>query len=371
MEARGARERRMRRTVQRGREVLKELFSSTKRIVIKIIPHSSESIYKLEVSHRHLAVIAAGLIVFLGAMTTFQLGAVSAANAQVRKLQVADAQQHRQLVVFTKQTRDMMSRLSVLQRNEREIRKLAVIASGGKTSTSASKAPASKGAKPAPAPEIHAAAPLAGRSSVSGPVSFWEGVRSWLASRSANAVSFASESAALASLNVKLENALAESRDLESKASAAAEAKLAADLARQRFLDAIPSMWPTDGYVSSGFGYREYPDTEFHPGLDIVNDYGSPVYATAAGVVEEAGWDYGYGYKIVIDHGNGYETWYAHNSRMLVSPGQTVRKGEQIAEIGTSGFATGPHCHYEIVLWGKPIDPTPYLNGIPAQVATR
>lgn len=361
----------MRRTVQRGREVLKELFSSTKRIVIKIIPHSAESIYKLEVSHRHLAVIAAGLIVFLGAMTTFQLGAVSAANAQVRKLQVADAQQHRQLAVFTKQTRDMMSRLSVLQRNEREIRKLAVIASGGKTSTSASKAPASKGAKPAPAPEIHAAAPLAGRSSVSGPVSFWEGVRSWLASRSANAVSFASESAALASLNVKLENALVESRDLESKASAAAEAKLAADLAHQRFLAAIPSMWPTDGYVSSGFGYRDYPDTEFHPGLDIVNDYGSPVYATAAGVVEEAGWDYGYGYKIVIDHGNGYETWYAHNSRMLVSPGQTVRKGEQIAEIGTSGFATGPHCHYEIVLWGKPIDPTPYLNGIPAQVATR
>jgi murein DD-endopeptidase MepM/ murein hydrolase activator NlpD len=130
-------------------------------------------------------------------------------------------------------------------------------------------------------------------------------------------------------------------------------------------------MWPTDGYVSSGFGYRDYPDTEFHPGLDIVNDYGSPVYATASGVVEEAGWDSGYGYKIVIDHGNGYETWYAHNSRMLVGPGQSVRKGEQIAEIGTSGFATGPHCHYEIVLWGKPIDPTPYLNGIPAQVATR
>lgn len=351
--------------------MLKELFSSTKRIVIKIIPHSSESIYKLELSHRHLAVIAAGLVVFLAAMTTFQLGAVSAANAQVRKLQAADAQQHRQLAAFTKQTHDMMNRLSVLQRNEREIRKLAVIASGGKTSTSASSAPSSKPAKGVTAPVIHAAAPAAGKPSVAGPVSFWAGVRSWLASRSADAVTFANESTALASLNVKLESALAESRDLEARASEAAQAKLAADLARQRFLDAIPSMWPTDGYVSSGFGYRNYPDTEFHPGLDIVNDYGSPVYATAAGVVEEAGWDYGYGYKIVIDHGNGYETWYAHNSRMLVSPGQSVRKGEQIAEIGTSGFATGPHCHYEIVLWGKPIDPTPFLNGIPAQLATR
>src|SRR4029077_5032185 len=100
---------------------------------------------------------------------------------------------------------------------------------------------------------------------------------------------------ALASLNLKLEGALAESRALEAKAAAAAQAKQLAELARQRFLDGIPSMWPTDGYVSSGFGYRDYPDTEFHPGLDIVNDYGAPVYATAAGVVEEAGWDYGYG----------------------------------------------------------------------------
>jgi len=370
MEARGARERRIRRTVQRGNEVLKELFSSTKRIVIKVIPHSSESIYKLELTHRYIAVIVAGLVIFLAAMTTFQLGAVNAANAQVRKLQVADAQQHRQLVAFTRQTHDMMNRLSVLQRNEREIRKLAAIATGGKASASASKASTSKRTMSA-APIVRAARPLAGRPSVSGPVSFWSRVRSWLASRSADAVSFANESTALASLNVKLEGALAESRDLEAKASAAAQAKVAADLAHQRFLDAIPSMWPTDGYVTSGFGYRDYPDTEFHPGLDIVNDYGSPVYATAAGVVEEAGWDYGYGYKIIIDDGNGYETWYAHNSRMLVSPGESVRKGEQIAELGASGYATGPHCHYEIVLWGKPIDPTPYLNGVPAQVATR
>jgi murein DD-endopeptidase MepM/ murein hydrolase activator NlpD len=95
------------------------------------------------------------------------------------------------------------------------------------------------------------------------------------------------------------------------------------------------------------------------------------VYATASGIVESAGWDGGYGYKVVLDHGNGYETWYGHNSRMLVSAGQAVRKGQEIAEIGATGFATGPHCHYEILLWGKPIDPTPFLDGIPAQVATQ
>src|SRR5215467_5312748 len=225
MDARGTRERRKRRTVQRGIEVLKELFSSTKRIVIKVIPHSSESIYKLELSHRHLSVIGAGLVVFLAAMTTFQLGAVNAANAQVRKLQAADAQQHRQLVAFTKQTRDMMNRLTVLQRNETQIRKLAAIAGGGKTSTNASKAPASKPSTTAPV--IHAAAPLVGRPSASARVSFWEGVRAWLASRSADAVTFANETTALASLNVKLERALAESRDLEARASVAAQAKIA------------------------------------------------------------------------------------------------------------------------------------------------
>lgn len=350
--------------------MLKELFSSTKRIVIKIIPHHTASIYKLEFSHRHLAVIAAGFVVFLGAMMTFQLGAVNAANAQVRKLQAADVQQHRQLVAFSKQTHEMMTRLTALQRDEVKIRSLAAIAGGTKAHASIANPVAPK---PKPATSTvratRTSSPAAGHDAASGSVSFWQTVRSWLAARTADTISFANESTALDSLNIKLGRAIAESHALEAQASAAAQATLAADLARQRFLDAIPSMWPTDGYVSSGFGYRDYPDTEFHPGLDIVNDYGAPVYATAAGVVEEAGWDYGYGYKIVIDHGNGYETWYAHNSRMLVGPGQTVRKGEEIAEIGTSGFATGPHCHYEIVLWGKPIDPTPYLNGVPAQIA--
>lgn len=364
-----------------GGDVLKELFSSTKRIVIKIIPHQASSIYKLEFTHRHLAVIAAGFVVFLMAMLTFQLGAVNAANAQVRKLQAADAQQHRQLVAFTKQTHEMMKRLSTLQRNEGEIRKLAAIAGGGKAAEP-NKTPVTKPAvaQPQPAGRAQApndvptraaagAAPPSGRPAPMGLVGFWQGVRAWLATRSADAVTFANETTALASLNVKLDGALAESRTLEAQAAAAAHAVELAELARERFLAAIPSIWPTDGYISSGFGYRESPDEEFHSGLDIVNDYGAPVYATAAGVVEEAGWDYGYGYKIVIDHGNGYETWYAHNSRMLVSPGETVRKGEEIAEIGTTGFATGPHCHYEIVLWGKPIDPTPYLNGVPAEVA--
>jgi murein DD-endopeptidase MepM/ murein hydrolase activator NlpD len=338
--------------------VLKELFSSTKRIIIKIIPHHAASIYKVEMSHRHMAVLAACAIVFGGSMITFQIGAVNAANAQVHKLLVADAQQRQQLLSFSKQTHEMMGRLKLLQRNEGEIRKLtgmAMTSKPAKTKTAAAK-PVAK-----PVARVGQAGPMP-------QISFWTHVRSWLRG-SDGSVTFAAESAELAMLNFQINDALSESRALEAKAAAVAEAKRAATLARQEYLAAIPSIWPTDGYVSSGFGYRSYPDTEFHPGLDIVNDYGASVYATAAGVVEQAGWDGGYGYKIVIDHGNGYETWYGHNSRLLVSVGETVRKGELIAEIGSTGFATGPHCHYEIVLWGHPIDPTPYLDGVPAQLA--
>jgi murein DD-endopeptidase MepM/ murein hydrolase activator NlpD len=189
--------------------------------------------------------------------------------------------------------------------------------------------------------------------------------------REGGPISFASESEQLAQLNVQLNRVWVEEAVLKSQAQIAADGRLAAAQAHQRYLDAIPSMWPTQGYISSGFGYRTNPTSEFHPGVDVVNDYGAPVYATASGVVLEAAWDGGYGYKIVLDHGNGYVTWYGHNSRMLVSAGQSVRKGQQIAEIGATGFATGPHCHYELLLWGKPIDPTPFLDGIPAQVAAQ
>ena len=335
--------------------MLRELFSSTRRIVIKVIPHHAASVYKLEISHRHIAVIAACVALCAVALVTFQVGAVRAANAQVRTLQIADAHQRLQLIAFSKQTVDIMRRLKQLQRSEREIRTLTE-----------GSAPAKPAAAAHPPSEAHAAA----RESPGGPVSLWSRVKGWLSGGSnGGGVTFATESTELAALDVQLNSALVESHTLQAQAQAVADKKREAALERQRYLEAIPSMWPTDGYVSSGFGYRTYPDTEFHPGLDIVNDYGSPVYATASGVVEEAGWDGGYGYKIVIDHGNGYETWYGHNQRMLVSVGESVRKGEQIAEVGSTGYATGPHCHYEIVLWGRPIDPTPFLDGIPAQLA--
>jgi murein DD-endopeptidase MepM/ murein hydrolase activator NlpD len=131
---------------------------------------------------------------------------------------------------------------------------------------------------------------------------------------------------------------------------------------------ALPSLNPVDGTISAGFGWRVNPWPEFHQGLDLAADYGTPVRAAADGVVQTAGWDGGFGIKVAVDHLNGYQTWYAHLSRVAVRPGERVRKGQTIAFVGATGEATGPHLHYQVMLNGAAINPAPYLYGVPASV---
>ena len=141
------------------------------------------------------------------------------------------------------------------------------------------------------------------------------------------------------------------------------------ELARAQELASIPSIDPVDGAAIVGcFCYRSYPDSEFHPGVDLSADYGDVVHAAAAGTVATADYDGGYGEKIDIDHGNGYHTWYAHLSKMEVSPGQYVHKGEEIGLVGSTGYSTGPHLHYQVMLNGTAIDPAPFLDGVPPKV---
>jgi murein DD-endopeptidase MepM/ murein hydrolase activator NlpD len=140
-------------------------------------------------------------------------------------------------------------------------------------------------------------------------------------------------------------------------------------LERAQMLAAIPSIDPVTGAQVVGcFCFRSYPDAEFHEGVDLDANYGDPVRAAAAGVVADAGWDGGYGLKIDIDHGNGYHTWYAHLSKIGVTVGEHVYKGETIAAVGATGYATGPHLHYQVMFDGRPIDPTPFLHGVPESV---
>jgi murein DD-endopeptidase MepM/ murein hydrolase activator NlpD len=117
---------------------------------------------------------------------------------------------------------------------------------------------------------------------------------------------------------------------------------------------------PVNGRFSSAFGMRTHPILGFnrmHKGIDIAAPYGSPVYAAVDGVVRVAGRSAGYGNLVRIDHGSGFGTGYAHLSKILVRPGQSVRKGQQIARSGNSGLSTGPHLHFETTRNGAAVNP--------------
>lgn len=133
-----------------------------------------------------------------------------------------------------------------------------------------------------------------------------------------------------------------------------------------RMLRITPSIWPTDSRrITSAFGYRKDPFTRkasLHEGIDFGADSGSPVYATADGVVTHVGYDGGHGYNVIIKHASGVSTRYSHLKKYLVKDGQKVEQGETIGQVGSTGRSTGPHLHYEIIKSGDSIDPMPYLE---------
>jgi len=133
-----------------------------------------------------------------------------------------------------------------------------------------------------------------------------------------------------------------------------------------------PSIAPTAGYVSSGFGVRLSPFSRanevgdgllgYHTGLDITNTEGTPIQATAHGTVILAGWKAGYGLTVIVRHRPDLETLYAHLSRITVREGQKVQRGDLLGTMGRTGNATGVHLHYEVLRKGQPVNPQPYLR---------
>jgi len=137
---------------------------------------------------------------------------------------------------------------------------------------------------------------------------------------------------------------------------------LSRELARQ----VVPGGRPVEsGYISSFFGKRADPftgESAFHAGLDFAGAPGTRVLAVADGVVSYAGRDRGYGKLVEITHGGGYVTRYAHNASVLVQPGQTVRRGDPIALMGSTGRSTGPHVHFEVLRGGRPVNPMSFVG---------
>lgn len=130
-------------------------------------------------------------------------------------------------------------------------------------------------------------------------------------------------------------------------------------------MEHTPSMWPTQGRVTSKFGYRRSPFTrrmEFHSGIDIANSSGTPIIATASGRVVEASYRRGWGRLIILEHGYGFRTYYAHLRGYAVEVGDTVAKGQLIGYMGNSGASTGTHLHYEVHYNGERMNPREYMN---------
>lgn len=129
----------------------------------------------------------------------------------------------------------------------------------------------------------------------------------------------------------------------------------------------IPSVLPCQGRISSYFGKRTNPvsrgRTETHHGVDITNSYRTPIKASADGVVEYAGWLNSYGYTVIINHQNGYKSLYGHNSKILVKRYQSVKRGQAISLMGSTGRSTGIHVHFEVRFNGVPVNPLKITKG--------
>jgi murein DD-endopeptidase MepM/ murein hydrolase activator NlpD len=298
-----------------------------KTFLIKIIPPSGYSVYRLALTRRHLALLGGAMLVCLltaAGLHTYQL---HQAETNVRALQALTEKQQAKLQTIDKQADQLANQLKSVQKENAEIKRLIGADRGGK--------------------KQHAFVP---------------------GGAAAQHPDFASVQERLRSLARASEATRDDAQRMQRLAVRVLNLRRIASITRQRLIASIPSINPVGGAIAAGFGWRTNPWPEFHKGLDLEANYGDMVRAAAAGTVASAGWDGGYGNKVDIDHGNGYHTWYCHLSRMAVSPGQRVTKGAPIAYVGSTGSTTGPHLHYQVMYAGAAIDPQPFLNGVPQKV---
>jgi len=298
------------------------------RYYVKIVPQKGETVHRFQVRRRHIA----GVLVAFGLLILGSIGfaglAMMRAHAQVATLQAQAAAQQSALKAIDHQTDALRKQLQRVQHQNQEIRQLI-------------------GAPAAPSN----GKPLVQKTS-------------WARGAGLPAVAAKVKALSVAGLATQRE-----SDSMRTLAMRLLNLRHIRDLERAQLIAAIPSIDPVDGASIIGcYCYRSYPDSEFHPGVDLEANYGDAVRASAAGTVVANSWDGGYGIKIDIDHGNGYHTWYAHLSRANVAVGTHVYKGQTIGAVGSTGFSTGPHLHYQIMLNGSPTNPTPYLDGVPANV---
>ena len=152
--------------------------------------------------------------------------------------------------------------------------------------------------------------------------------------------------------------------------------RLSSSFTQRSQTNVLPAGWPISGRLMGGFGERQDPfsgEGAYHTGVDISAPIGTQVKVSADGRVKFAGMYAGYGRLIIVSHGNGYETYYAHLSKISVTEGQELRQGEYLGDVGMTGRSTGPHLHYEVRIGNSPVNPYRFLNRAPvlAQVEAK
>lgn len=298
---------------------------------IKIVPARGEAVHRFELTRARIVAFAVIAIVTIFGSLTLAGVQVARARSETAALRVASKTQNVVLKEIGRQTEALRRQLQRVQLENDQVRQLMGV-------------------------RIPKASPINPASS-----------HTKRARRSQTAM--AQVRGRLASLSAASSATARQADDTRSLAMRILNIRHISELSRARLIAAVPSIDPVVGATITGcFCYRTYPDVEFHPGVDLAAGEGTPVHVSAAGTVIEAGWDGSYGQKIVVDHGNGYQTWYAHLSAIDVKAGAHVYKSETIGRVGETGFATGPHLHYQVMLDGRPVDPTPYLRGVPANV---
>ncbi len=294
---------------------------------VKLVPQNGDRIWRFVLSRRTIVVACTVLAMLVTGSATFALVAAGMAHHEVAHLQAVTMHQRRTVTSIDRQTERLRA---TLERVERENQRI--------------------------------------EAAIGMPVHPPKSVRMQKrATHGASKVSLVR--ARLRELAVVAARAAALSQRSRARAVRVLNLGNITALAEAAIVAHIPSIDPVAGAPIVGcFCYRTYPDVEFHEGVDLAADWGEPVRAAAAGVVTEASYDGGYGLMVDIDHGNGYATWYAHLSSADVRVGERVLKGQTIGRVGMTGFATGPHVHYQVMHDGTPIDPTPFLDGVPRNV---
>ncbi|MDP2871278.1 MAG: M23 family metallopeptidase [Bacillota bacterium] len=309
------------------------------RFTVKLIPHSAGPVAEWNTNSRTIQACCVVLILVFLSLTVFAARYAQMVSYvhELRDLRLLTQLQDEQLRVLAESTTQLHTRLTELARLDTELRQMLRLE--------------------APLPPVDKLLAANPSFTVAGAPASDAG-STYLPSTMAVETSLSAMAGYLSgSLDVLREEMEYRITSLDGLRVAAAE-KLAYDAAR-------PSIWPTQGRVTSRYGYRIAPfggARQMHPAIDIGAPVGTPVVATGDGRVAFTGWRSDLGNTVMIDHGYGFETLYGHVSKPAVAVGDRVKKGQVIAYVGSTGRSTGPHLHYEVHVRGGHVNPALYLN---------